>query len=339
VSAIASASLVMAGLGASLMIASRALPGGRDPLADTAAASRAMGVTLADVTHAIAVRRAEPTVLSIDLADRDGDAQPETIEYAWTGTPGDPLTRSINGGAEAPILQDVRTLRFDYDRRVRGTIEQTNTAEGEVIASFTQSPTTTATPNITTLYGQSFTPDAGPDAVSFSVESVRIFISRVDGIMSLSSVLTVELRRFRDDGTLSSDAIASATLPGFSISTTPSWHTAYGLKPRNLDPADRYAVVLRGGSGFVTGISTGAYALAQAVPGAAFVSSSDGGNTFFEIPTVAIPLIVEATVENSTSTPGISVHRVTMTLGAGDAGEATPVVGSVRPVALPEDLP
>ena len=56
---------------------------------------------LADLEFALAFSEKTDHALTFTVPDRDGDFISETIRYAWSGTPGDPLTRQYNGGAVA----------------------------------------------------------------------------------------------------------------------------------------------------------------------------------------------------------------------------------------------
>ena len=57
-----------------------------------------------------------PNAITFDVADRNhGDPGPETITYAWAGTPGDPLTRQYNGGTIVNLQEDVQEFDLRYD--------------------------------------------------------------------------------------------------------------------------------------------------------------------------------------------------------------------------------
>jgi len=55
------------------------------------------------------------TTLAFTVADRDDDAQPETIRYEWSGGNGDPLTRAYNGGSPVSVAADVYAFELDYE--------------------------------------------------------------------------------------------------------------------------------------------------------------------------------------------------------------------------------
>ena len=93
-------------------------------------ASRSMNVTSAWATSSTHARAAADEIISdlhvaltvadlgqhnvtITVPDRTGDSAPETIKYTWSGTPGDPITRTFNG-IESLQIDDVYDLSFTY---------------------------------------------------------------------------------------------------------------------------------------------------------------------------------------------------------------------------------
>jgi hypothetical protein len=52
--------------------------------------------------------------LEFVIADRDGDGRAEKIRYAWSGTSGDPLVKTVNGGALHTILEAVEEFNASY---------------------------------------------------------------------------------------------------------------------------------------------------------------------------------------------------------------------------------
>jgi hypothetical protein len=66
-----------------------------------------------DLEFALAFSEQTATAMTFTVPDRDGDLLAETIRYAWSGTPGDPLTRQINEGAVATMLEDVHVFQHD----------------------------------------------------------------------------------------------------------------------------------------------------------------------------------------------------------------------------------
>ena len=52
--------------------------------------------------------------LEFVIADRDGDGRAEKIRYAWSGTSGDPLIKTVNGGTPKTVLEAVEEFNASY---------------------------------------------------------------------------------------------------------------------------------------------------------------------------------------------------------------------------------
>lgn len=104
--------LVM-GLTSTLMITSAALD------EDDAGHDRADAVEVAatiteDLGRATGFSARGANFVAFTVPDRDGDDIPESIFYEWSGTPGDPLLVSVNGGTPAPVVEDVQEFGLTY---------------------------------------------------------------------------------------------------------------------------------------------------------------------------------------------------------------------------------
>ena len=107
--------LVMAACGSMLTVAARAMSNDKSNVgADATAARSAADQVVDDLKAATAVTEQSATAVTMTVPDRDGDGQPETIRYAWSGVPGDPLTRAYNARAAGTVAANVRALNFGY---------------------------------------------------------------------------------------------------------------------------------------------------------------------------------------------------------------------------------
>lgn len=68
---------------------------------------------LADIQLAQSFSENTTTAVTFTVPDRNGDNNPETIRYAWSGNAGDPLTRQYNSGAVVTVAENVHTFHID----------------------------------------------------------------------------------------------------------------------------------------------------------------------------------------------------------------------------------
>jgi hypothetical protein len=112
--ALGSAAILSVSLGASLIVASRGLELNSAPdgvRIDTARIAREMAQ---DLQLATRFTEQGSTAVSLLTPDRDGDGDPESIRYAWSGVAGAPLTYSLNGGAAVTVTPGVQSLQLNY---------------------------------------------------------------------------------------------------------------------------------------------------------------------------------------------------------------------------------
>ena len=126
VAAMASSAILIVGLGSVILIATR----GSDltgPTSDTIRASELAHELMDEIRYAIFITDRSANMIQFAVADRDADGEPEVIRYEWSGTPGDPLTRTYNHGTADTVAQDVYDFTLAYNVR-----EKTEEFEGLV---------------------------------------------------------------------------------------------------------------------------------------------------------------------------------------------------------------
>lgn len=125
---IAISTMLLVGIGSALLIATKANDpslAANQPLRDGNATAFKM---LNELRVAQSFSERTPASVQFTIADRTGDATPETIRYAWSGTVGDPLTRQFNGGAAVTLLENVHLLTLAFQVR-NVTSTQTETVD------------------------------------------------------------------------------------------------------------------------------------------------------------------------------------------------------------------
>ena len=119
---IAITSVIMLAMGSAILIATQALPDPERTPYRLNQSSRIAEQMLTELQEAQHIRERAAQAITFTVADRDANGSPERVRYAWSGTPGDPLTRQYNSGAEIAVLEDVNDFSLAYD--VTTTIEQ-----------------------------------------------------------------------------------------------------------------------------------------------------------------------------------------------------------------------
>ncbi|QDU90389.1 hypothetical protein Pla175_37930 [Pirellulimonas nuda] len=115
--AMASAGVLMTGLGVSVALTTRAFRPETNQQYQRSGAALAQRDLLADLRLATGFSERTATAATFTVPDRNGDGRPETLRYAWGGTAGDPLTLAMNGGAPVPLLRGVQGFALSYQTR------------------------------------------------------------------------------------------------------------------------------------------------------------------------------------------------------------------------------
>jgi len=189
----------------SMLLAGRALPDENSP-AD--AGVRAAGVAdelAADMQYATAVTYRSEHAVEFKTADRNGDEVPESIRYEWSGVPGDPLTRSYNGGTAKEVLGNVQTFELSYDLEVLSKEVPSGNESPETLLIACPGNAYLASRSIESAEwcGQYFKPSLPADAVSWKVSRVQ-FYAKAGG--STKGEASVQLR-LATEGGYPSDAV------------------------------------------------------------------------------------------------------------------------------------
>ncbi len=239
-------SVLLLGMGSAVLISTSAVP------AETSNAGL-LGSSLAstrltdDLAYAIMVVASETRAVECLIPDRDADGMPERVRYEWTGTPGDPLTRSLNGGDAVTILEDVQTLAIGYDRSTTsqplpGPTSLSETAERLLLA---YSPDDGASQSPVDLYqneliGQSFLPFLTSDVVAWSVTHVRILAEEDKRNGSIECTLQTVNADLTPTGTV----LATQTVTEADFSNPADWLALPFANVDSLDPTAGLALVL-----------------------------------------------------------------------------------------------
>ena len=112
-----SATVLMAGLGAVMMIAGQVAytPTASAKRLDAAEAVNEFGDDARYATYLVA---RSTHVLEFVVTDRDNDGAAERIRYEWSGVPGAPLLKTVNGGTPVALVDAVQDFQISvHDRQ------------------------------------------------------------------------------------------------------------------------------------------------------------------------------------------------------------------------------
>jgi hypothetical protein len=203
-------SVILLGLGSTLMVASRAIPGGAANA--VLQSSEAAGRICSELPYAIAVNQRTPHAIEFTVADRNSDAVNETIRYEWSGTAGQPLTRRYNGGPSLNLLDKVTAFDLTYHLdTVNSEIPQSSEGSEVLLKSF-QSIVTAKEYSVQSghWYGQSFKLSLPADTVSWRLTRVQ-FYARIAGSYNTGSC-RVQIQSATAAGLPSGVVLAEKTL-------------------------------------------------------------------------------------------------------------------------------
>lgn len=105
--ALAVSSVLLLALGSTVLLASRAVPSGSEPVISEAWIQRSLAVMSSDIEIATSITVNSGVTLTVP--DRDGDGTPETIAYSWVGAD-KMVSRTRNGSAEEVLFGPISSM-------------------------------------------------------------------------------------------------------------------------------------------------------------------------------------------------------------------------------------
>ena len=279
---VAVSGILVAGMTSTLYVASRAV-NTSGPSRSVLEASAAAADVLGELQYAITFTERSADAVKFSVADRTGDEVPETIRYAWSGTPGDPLTRQYNGGEQVEIVQDVRQFDLTYEYRQAEQVPPggDESAEQLLLAKDTMDSGAGYSRAITssTWAGTYFAPSLPAEANSWRITRIEIYakyaVPSSGGV--LLQVRTADMSLHPTDTILGGVPIGESALP-----KNFGWYEVSLGSVSGLSPAQGVCVVVRHefGSGTVATLFTETHSAGDPTPAAHPVITDDGGVTW-----------------------------------------------------------
>ncbi len=106
--------ILLMGMSASIVIASRAVSDGADVVGLALQTSDSLGELDSDLSTAEVFLDRTSSSVTFTAADRDGDGISEIMKYWWTGSSDGRLMRQVNGGPEIVLAENVRQFTLTY---------------------------------------------------------------------------------------------------------------------------------------------------------------------------------------------------------------------------------
>jgi prepilin-type N-terminal cleavage/methylation domain-containing protein len=316
--------VIMVGVMSSVLIAGRGVNHGA-PDKSALVAGNVASLIATELRTALSVTELTPTAVTFTVPPRNGDAAPETIRYAWSGTSGAAVTRQYNGGAAANMIDSVQSFQLTYTRSSTTTTASTESAEqtlwsyaGVLLSSSSQLTTTN-------WIGQVITPSIPVNATSWRVTRVQ-YQGQQDG--GATGQFNVQVRTV--SGGVPTNTIVDGV--GVSESSLPvgaGWVQAPFNNAGGLKPGSSAAIVFQ----YVSGSPAGDViyqSLLSILAGGNAVTTTNGGSSWSNSLLASMLLYVYGTYTVPSSTTTYNLQLVNVSLKTGTSASEPTVTTAVR---------
>jgi prepilin-type N-terminal cleavage/methylation domain-containing protein len=242
--------VILAACTSLVMVTGKAASRGTDGNVGAAATAgrRATSQIVDDLKVATALTERTATAVTMTVPDRDGDGTAETVRYAWSGTPGDPLYRTYNG-VTGPVASDVRALNFSFLGKTVGRPPAATAAEQSLFVHATAVDADVKTVALdggkwaAGTFWPALPPPTGPTTTTaWSATRCRVMLQR-DALST--GTATVSLRYADAAGKPTGADLQSGSVAVASVSNSgPSWVEVPFASPAALDPAKGVCLVV-----------------------------------------------------------------------------------------------
>jgi Tfp pilus assembly protein PilW len=179
--------------------------------------------------------------------DRNADGTSEKIRYEWSGTAGDPLYKTMNGGTPVAVIQNVLQFQLDYTTVNKTTPVTTSvdTAEATLVSLSSGSGNATEAVSTSNWLAQHIDPQSFPASVGGvnRASATSWNATRVDFQANNSQPLTVGLRETGETNGPTNIVLNKVDLASANANTA-----TFSPSIRGLSFARKYAVVFRSDS-------------------------------------------------------------------------------------------
>lgn len=227
--------ILLGGMASAVIVASRAMPDRQTELLAGLDAGDVVEQFAGELRCAVSILSAGPRELTFTVPDRNSDSQPETIQYQWSGTVGDPLRRTYNGVA-ADVQPKVFTFELTYGSYLKTQAEPLPPVEGSETLLYSYDTIWNLTYGVVDTsrsFATCFQPSLPSNAVSWSVSRVALVLSQ-DNLATAK--LRLRLALPDTNGHPTGTTVDTLSIDESSLPSFPSWRTFSFSAARNLAP-------------------------------------------------------------------------------------------------------
>jgi len=277
--------VVLGGIGAAMALSARSVTTRNDSRTELRSGAEILAQLSDELRYATALNTAEADQIEFQVA-RGGSSQ--TIKYGWSGSDGDPLTKTIDDSSTAKVVATVSDFALTYQTTVpRQPAAEKERGEEEALA--THDPVC----NQNDFQVRSDEAVAHCWSLAFSDRTTKWSVSRVKFLARAkgekNSTIRVEMRRATAMGTPTPQVLESFDLSEASLQDTYSWQEVSFSNVSDLSPEEKVCLVIGDagssgtGEGEDEGEDEGGHAGEIAFDndcGQGFAMTSDGGLTW-----------------------------------------------------------
>lgn len=214
----------------------------------TLSLAAAMSTLRRDIECATSITGLNARTITLVVPDRNGDSNPETITYLWSGIAGTPLTCSTNSAGAITLVASMQSFALDADTTnvtIQSADQPTAPSSQTVASCITSSSLNTIQCTSSRWVGVAFAPTLPAGTTSWTLNAVRLSLRR-NG--TADSTFAVQIRTTNGQ-TPTSTVLGSVTVNESTLGTGYTYHDFTFTGISGLSPTAPLAIVIQPISG------------------------------------------------------------------------------------------
>lgn len=306
--AVTASSMLMAGLASTMFIARQSINvAAVNPSIVRAAA--AMEDLTHDLMFADGFNVRTTTAVEFSVPDRTGDSNAETIRYEWSGVPGAPLLRRINGGDWVETATALELLQLSYQLRTVSTTSGASNQSAELRYAEANAQQNLTSHNLTstTPVGNYLIPVLPANTSSWRISRVQL---RLKSAGAIDGVAMLQVRTALGGVmTPTSVVLADATIYEARLTNNYLWHEFVFRDSPEVGPVVSQCIVVVWAKG-ATACSLEYRSSGSNNPNTGLLKSSANGLVWTARAVDSLQIRVFGTVTTSTPAAANNLYRV-----------------------------